>query len=435
MFLTKDGGKTWTDISTNLEENPDGTGNGPSVRWVDIVGESYYAGTSTGLYRADATLAGELTWVPEGVDEIGNVVVTMMKSRSADSVLYVGTHGNGVYSSSIEIPCKTTPTVAPSNYRTTEISPINSSIAFDEGDGDFHVILIKEGSDFEAADLPVNGQIYEANTAFGEGSQVGDAFVVFNGVNDSITVTGLLENITYFVTIISYNCASSPQYLNTTRLNGQISTVCEGPTINASNVSIESASLRTLELNWEAGDGRARVVLLKEGEQFEAADLPVNGETYISNANFEQGDQIGNAFVVSNSGNRTSVTVRNITPGNEYCVTVIEYNCNNPQYLLENRETSCIVTTSVEDDLLNAALSIFPNPAQELLNIQLESVQYQEVETLLYNTHGELVIQKPLQREVSKFQTQLKIAELPKGVYFLKIKTKNAQSTQKIVIE
>ena len=33
IFHSLDAGETWSDISGNLEENVDGTGNGPSVRW------------------------------------------------------------------------------------------------------------------------------------------------------------------------------------------------------------------------------------------------------------------------------------------------------------------------------------------------------------------------------------------------------------------
>ncbi|MEX0360926.1 MAG: WD40/YVTN/BNR-like repeat-containing protein [Allomuricauda sp.] len=52
IFMSKDAGETWESISGNLEENNDGTGNGPSARWFSIGGNNniYYVGTSTGLY-------------------------------------------------------------------------------------------------------------------------------------------------------------------------------------------------------------------------------------------------------------------------------------------------------------------------------------------------------------------------------------------------
>jgi hypothetical protein len=39
-------------------------------------------------------------WALEGASTIGNVVVTFLDSRNSDGVVVVGTHANGVYSSS-----------------------------------------------------------------------------------------------------------------------------------------------------------------------------------------------------------------------------------------------------------------------------------------------------------------------------------------------
>ena len=33
VWHTTDGGSTWTSVSGNLEQNPDGSGNGPAVFW------------------------------------------------------------------------------------------------------------------------------------------------------------------------------------------------------------------------------------------------------------------------------------------------------------------------------------------------------------------------------------------------------------------
>lgn len=102
VFHTTNGGTSWTNISGNLEQKTDGSGDGPSVRSASILpvsnGKLYFAGTSTGLY-ATATLNGMSTiWVQQGKSTIGNVVVEMVKSRKADGLVVAGTHGNGVYS-------------------------------------------------------------------------------------------------------------------------------------------------------------------------------------------------------------------------------------------------------------------------------------------------------------------------------------------------
>ena len=103
VFLTNDSGSTWTSVSGNIEENPDGTGNGPAVFWAMIYptwngeGNRYFIGTSTGLYST-AVLDGDSTiWEQESADLLGNVPINMMVGRGSDGLIAVGTHGSGVF--------------------------------------------------------------------------------------------------------------------------------------------------------------------------------------------------------------------------------------------------------------------------------------------------------------------------------------------------
>ena len=106
IFYTQDGGETFSDVSGNLEENPDGTGNGPSVRWATIVPldddtYQYYVGTSTGLYSTTTLDGSSTVWVQEGTNTIGNMVVNMIDFRRSDGRIVAATHGNGLYTSQI----------------------------------------------------------------------------------------------------------------------------------------------------------------------------------------------------------------------------------------------------------------------------------------------------------------------------------------------
>ncbi|MDN5213376.1 T9SS type A sorting domain-containing protein [Fulvivirgaceae bacterium BMA12] len=104
IFHTDDAGETWTDISTNLEENPDGSGNGPSVRWLAVSGkeEGYYVGTSTGLYFAYRINGKKTYWFRVSRFEIGNAVVRMVKTRK-DGFIAAATHGNGLFSTKTRV--------------------------------------------------------------------------------------------------------------------------------------------------------------------------------------------------------------------------------------------------------------------------------------------------------------------------------------------
>ena len=108
LFATEDGGNTWKDISANLEQFPDGTGNGPSCRWASILPLgyrfAYFIGTSTGLYSTD-TLKGDSTvWTQQSPDEIGNDIVSMIDTRVSDGYVAIGTYGNGFYTANITYP-------------------------------------------------------------------------------------------------------------------------------------------------------------------------------------------------------------------------------------------------------------------------------------------------------------------------------------------
>lgn len=89
---------SWTNVSGNIEQNADGSGNGPAVLWGAIMpyqGATLYAlGTSTGLYLA-TIVSGTTTWTREA--GIGIMPVSMVVPRVKDANLFVATFGNGMF--------------------------------------------------------------------------------------------------------------------------------------------------------------------------------------------------------------------------------------------------------------------------------------------------------------------------------------------------
>ncbi len=105
LFYSENGGETWDIIGGNLEENANGTGNGPSVNWVAILpvedNRVYFVGTTAGLYSTTFLNGMNTEWVQEGASTIGNVVVDMVQARESDGFVAVGTHGRGVYTANV----------------------------------------------------------------------------------------------------------------------------------------------------------------------------------------------------------------------------------------------------------------------------------------------------------------------------------------------
>jgi hypothetical protein len=105
IFASNDGGTTWHDASGNLEQNADGSGDGPSVRWVTIVHQKgqtlYLCGTSVGLFSTTDLSGPNVQWTPEGTETIGHAIVESMDVRQSDGYVAIATQGSGVYTTHV----------------------------------------------------------------------------------------------------------------------------------------------------------------------------------------------------------------------------------------------------------------------------------------------------------------------------------------------
>ena len=105
LFHSMDGGQNWNKIAGNLEQNPSGSGNGPSCRSAKIIplGNStlYLVGTSIGLFGTSVLNDNNTVWEQVASQEIGSVVVETLTYRGSDGLLVVGTHGNGIFQTNL----------------------------------------------------------------------------------------------------------------------------------------------------------------------------------------------------------------------------------------------------------------------------------------------------------------------------------------------
>ncbi|OJJ23946.1 hypothetical protein BKI52_06235 [marine bacterium AO1-C] len=128
VYYSTDSGNNWTNISGNLEQNADGSGNGPSVRWAEIHRDSdggvvYLIGASTGLYSTQTLNGTSTVWGQEGTTTIGNVPVVMIEGRSVDNLVAVGTHGVGLFSGTVAASVCGVPTnLTATNIRSTTLT-------------------------------------------------------------------------------------------------------------------------------------------------------------------------------------------------------------------------------------------------------------------------------------------------------------------------
>lgn len=172
IFNSTNGGQSWTDISGDLEENSDGSGAGSAVRWIHVFERTddskiYFVGTTTGLYSTESLNGTSTTWEREGEGTIGNVPVSMIRSRKVDGYVAVATHGKGMFSANIADSDEASPEItslSPADDG-TDISPsVNLKITFDEevADGGGSVTIRNAEDDsvveiFQVASLSIAG--------------------------------------------------------------------------------------------------------------------------------------------------------------------------------------------------------------------------------------------------------------------------------------
>ncbi len=99
LYHSTDGGHNYTAVEGNLEG--DTPNPGPSLRSATILpssqGTIYIVGTSTGIYSTTQLDGSNTVWKQEAANEMGNVVVEYVTSRTSDGRVAAGTHGRGIF--------------------------------------------------------------------------------------------------------------------------------------------------------------------------------------------------------------------------------------------------------------------------------------------------------------------------------------------------
>ncbi len=90
------------------------------------------------------------------------------------------------------------------------------------------------------------------------------------------------------------------------------------------------------------------------------------------------------------------------------------------------------ITTAVSEREL-PVIVLYPNPARNIVNCQLSTVNGQWCQITVYDLYGKLLICSPLHREGAG-SLQLDVSHLPAGLYFIRVQTEDRAGTQKIII-
>ncbi len=90
--------------------------------------------------------------------------------------------------------------------------------------------------------------------------------------------------------------------------------------------------------------------------------------------------------------------------------------------------------TSIENNLLNNNISVYPNPSNGWVNISIENVGKASCDLDIYDIYGRNVYASMLMPVDGQIVKAFDLSELPKGIYFMKAKTDNGIYNSKLTL-
>ncbi len=400
IFHSTNGGTSWTDISGNLEENVDGSGNGPSVRIARILrdGRRYLVGTSTGLYSTQTIDGTHTVWTQEGSNTIGNVVVSHMAVRNDDGLIVIGTHGNGLYSASI---VKNTD---------LQVNSIDAPFSMDfQGPSDITVTLSSTGR------LPIA------------------SFDISLSVNGKRVVTDNVDQV--INSRESYQHTFSAQYdftaLGSYEL-GIVATIAgdENPSNNTKNATITSfanptditLSIRAIEEKVVAGTTIGRFNTTDEDDIQHAYSL-VAGE----------GDDDNASFAVDLDDLSSAVSFDFETQA-DYVIRV-QTEDDDGNAFAKSFSINVLGVTSVED-LEDIGITMYPNPFKNRISLEMVNDYLGEIEILVLSPDGKnVIVEKSYVKKAKETRSLLDLQGLVPGNYIVKFNMGGKIISSKLIKE
>lgn len=80
-------------------------------------------------------------------------------------------------------------------------------------------------------------------------------------------------------------------------------------------------------------------------------------------------------------------------------------------------------------------ISVFPNPAHDVLNIEVNSTPGESAKLMLTSLNGQVLWEKQVEKGAEKINTTLNTNNYPKGIYHLSVISSNGKYDKKIIIQ
>lgn len=219
-----------------------------------------------------------------------------------------------------------TPTTQASSIVFSNVTDNSLTVTFTRGNGLNAMLIVKAGSAVNS--FPIGNTTYTASPVFSSGSQIGTGnYVLSNGTDNSIDVTGLTPATTYHFFVSEYNGNPGGERYNINTATGNPASqlteaVIIAPTVQATNITWTGDRL----IGWDRGDGTFILVLAREGGAVDAN--PSDNVTYTADRFYGNGSEIGtgNFVVYKGTADDFLINVSSLQYSTTYGIRAYEFN-------------------------------------------------------------------------------------------------------------
>lgn len=207
------------------------------------------------------------------------------------------------------------------------------------------------------------------------------------------------------------------------------------PSSNVTDFTYSNITGTSATIAFTPGDGGRRIVVAKKGGP--VLHYPLDGNTYLSNATFGQGQDLGAGSYVVYDGTGDQFTLNGLSANTLYYLTAFEYNQNaatgnEPLYkLCDNRVGTIMTTTGTNTTQIEETnVQLQPNPTTGHCTISLPG-HWQQTQLTLYSINGQEWRNERLQGTTHT----LNIDDLPQGLYVLRLLHEDGTTVWKRLIK
>jgi hypothetical protein len=311
-------------------------GSGPSVAKTSVLN-----GSNLNPSSGNITITGSTNYEvsTNGSTFSSSQTIAYTSSTLNNSTIYVrlkagltsGTYNNenvvvsggGITSQNIACSGKilsAEPVIQATNITSDSVSTASMVISWTNGSGTNRAVFMKEGVQGTITD-PTDSVSYSASANWNsKGTQLGSSgyYCIFNGSDNSVSLTNLTTNTNYWIQVFEYNGSGIYTNYLTITASGNPNNFYVTPTIQASNIIFPTVASNSITASWTNGNGSGRIVIINTSNSFVN---PSNGTNPSASTNYSGS---GQQVVFNGTGNTVAVT--NLSAGVTYWFRVYDYN-------------------------------------------------------------------------------------------------------------